>query len=194
MAGIFEQGGPQFGVEDAKIFAWASDGDYSGVTLIDIPSVQRVGITIRMQSAELEGDDGITAVTSKAIGVNVTIRNGSFAPTVWGVLFGKTPLTYDVSSRYMSIGIDKTNYIGLIARSDAAEGESDTHIFVPKLRVMEDVEVGFEYNNFTIPELSLSGVKDDNFTDAGGKGQFVYFIDHATATQIVGLPPEATAT
>ena len=60
----FDIASPQFGLADAKIATWNATNDYG--TEVDVMSVQLLGVTMQTVSADLTGDDQITATASRA--------------------------------------------------------------------------------------------------------------------------------
>jgi hypothetical protein len=129
----FETGGPQFGLSDAKIATWTAAGAYGTVT--DVMSVQMVGVTLQYSSAQLEGDDAITATAARAIGGQVTLRFGSISLDVLAILTGKAVGTISSVEQVAIEGGDRMPYFGLIGKALAEEGSGDTWVFVPKAKI-----------------------------------------------------------
>jgi hypothetical protein len=186
MSSIFSQGGPQFGVNDVKIGAWNGDGSYG--TMTDVPSVRSIEVQFQTVNGMLEGDDAITAAAAYITSAQVRFQMGSVKPEVLEVLM-QANLESSGGTRQLRIGSDIMQYFGLVAKANAGEGAGDTHIFLPKLKVMEGFSVRFEYGQFATPELVCTALVDANFTDAGGRSLIGYFIDHDTAADIATLPP-----
>lgn len=153
-------GAPQFGLEDVKIATYNATNDYG--TAVDVPSVQLMGTVMQVISAQLEGDDQITDTHAQVIGGTSQIRFGSLSIAALEVLLGidstENGSVYDWLS--ISAGSDMP-YIGLCGKISATQGSGDTHVFLPKVKIMEDVQIiQAEYGSYIIPEVSLQAVDD----------------------------------
>jgi hypothetical protein len=181
--GIFgDFGNPTFGLRDLKIATWNSAANYG--TAVDIPSAQLYEVSPETVSAELEGDDVITATHAFAISATVRIRFGSVPLEVLQILTGNTYDSYGTTpSRIRSLVIDAISfpYFGICGKALSTEDSGDMHIFVPKLKVMDGFTIGFQYGQFTIPEITCKAVPGIN-------NKIVEYILHETAAN-VALPP-----
>lgn len=186
---LFSFGGPSYGLEDAKVATNNGNGTF-GVNQ-DVPSVQMLQVAIQTTTANLEGDDRITATASKMISGQVTLRFGSVPFEVYAILTG-SPLqssgSGDSAYRFLDIASRKMPYWGIIGRADAAEGSGDTHIFVPKCKITEGFTIKLEYNTFSIPEVTCLAVGDENFPDANGNPTVMRVIEHPDL-ELATLPP-----
>lgn len=182
---IFDsQGSPQFGLADVRIAAWDGDGTYG--TLVDVPSVQEVGVTLRVQSAELTGDDAITAIASRIIAAGGTFRHGSIDVDVLEVLIGNTATSSiaspnNVKNLRVRAG-DNLPYFGLIGKALAEEGGGDFWVFLPKCRVTSDMAIALRYGEFAIPEMQFVAVDDADW----GLANILW---NETAAAISVMPP-----
>lgn len=186
---LFDYGGPQYGLSDGKIATWTGDGTYG--TPVDIPSIQLLRVQVNTVNAELEGDDTITATASRVVSADVTFRFGSVKMDVLSVLLNQTKVESGVTpNRYSFVPVSSQNptYFGICGSAKAEEGSGNTQLFVPKLKLMEGFQLSFEYNNFSIPEITCRAVYDTNFTDANGLPMLFYPMQYETA-QTVTLPP-----
>lgn len=177
-------GAPQFGLNDVKIATWNGTNDYDDE--VDVPSVQMMGTTLQVVSAQLEGDDEITATASRAIGGQIQLRFGSISMTALEVLLGQSA-TSSVSSpnevKQLQIdGGDNLPYFGIVGLALAEEGGGDTQIFLPKCRITSDVQIAMlQYGQFAIPEMTVQAVSD-------GTWGIVNVVQHETTTAIA-IPP-----
>jgi hypothetical protein len=177
-------GAPQFGLNDVQVATWNSAGNYGDE--VDIPSAQMMGATLQQVSAQLEGDDAVTASASRAIGGTVQIRFGSISLAALEVLVGST-ITSSLSTpnvtKSMKIdGGQNMPYFGICGKALAEEGDGDTHVFIPKAKIMGDFQIAMlEYGRFAIPEVTAQYVKD---TTHG----LIKIIEHETAVA-VAIPP-----
>ena len=177
-------GAPQFGLEDVKIAVWNSAGSYGDE--VDVPSVQMYGAILKIVSAQLEGDDQITASAARAVGGESRIRFGSVSIAALEVLLGNdstasgsTPTAQD---ELRMIGGDNMPYFGICGKALAEEGSGDLHVFLPKVRIMQDVELAtLQYGQFAIPELTVAAISDSSYG-------IINLIEHETATTVV-IPP-----
>ena len=181
--GFDSYGAPQYGLNDVKVAAWTATDTYG--TAVDVPSVQMMRTTMRIISAELEGDDEITASGSRAIGAQVQVRFGSVSLAVLEVILGiaSTPSGSPATQDHLQItGGARMPYFGLCGKINAEEGVGDLHVFLPKCKIMSDVElVPAEYGQFAISELTVMCVKDATY-------EILNLIEHAADTAIT-IPP-----
>jgi hypothetical protein len=159
-------GAPQFGLNDCKVAPWLATNSYG--TAVDVPSVQMMGAILRMLSAELEGDDRITAVAARSIAGQGQFRFGSFNMAVAEVVLGKTSTasgtTPNQQDELRVVGGDNMPYFGLAGLALAEEGEGGIVVFFPKVRITADVTIAsMEYGSFTIPEVQVTAVSDASY-------------------------------
>lgn len=179
-----DYGAPQFGLNDVKIAAWNATNSYGSA--VDVPSVQMMGATLRMMSAELTGDDRITAAAARAIGGQVRIRFGSINIRALEVLLGNTATSSVASPNavksFRVVGGDNMPYFGIVGKALAEEGSGDTLVFLPKVKIMSDVTLAqLEYGTFAIPEFEALAVDDDTYGA-------INIIERQTAGSVV-IPP-----
>lgn len=183
----FDQGAPQFGLSDAKVQKWASAGTYSG-SITDIMSVQMIGVTMQMVSAQLTGDDQITATASRAIGGTVRMRFGSINLDALAIITGKSVGTISSVEQLNIEGGDRMPYFGIIGKALAEEGTGDFWVYCPKAKLMGDFQIAMlEYGNFAIPEVTVQLVNDATYG-------IINLISHPTDVAITVMPPANIAT
>lgn len=176
----FEQGSPQFGLNDGRLATWNATNDYGALS--DIMSIQMGTATMEVISAILTGDDRQTAIASAAIGGTVQVRMGGLNPTTLGILTGKSVTTISSVNQLQIQGSDRMPYVGIILKSLSAE-TGDTWLFVPKCKIVSNFTIfQAEYGAFTIPEVTLQVVDD------GTWGAF-NIITHPTDLAITVIPP-----
>jgi hypothetical protein len=159
-------GAPQFGLQDVKVAAWIGDGTYG--TPVDVPSVQMLGAILKVVAAMLEGDDQITATASRAISGESRLRFGSVSVAALEVILGNpsttsgsTPNQYD---NLRVSGGDNMPYFGICGKALAEEGVGCFHLFLPKCRIMQDVELAsLQYGQFAIPEVTVAAISDEDY-------------------------------
>lgn len=174
-------GAPQFGLEDVKIATWNATDDYA--TAVDIPSVQLMGTVLQVVSANLEGDDKITDSHAQTIGGQVRIRFGSVSMAALEVLLGLTSTASGaLQDHLMMSGGDDMPYFGICGKIDGTAGGGDLHVFLPMVKIMEDVTLAqAEYGNYIIPELTAQAIDDTTYG-------IINLVEHSTDTDI-SIPP-----
>jgi len=174
-------GAPQYGLNDVKVAAWTATDTYD--TAVDVPSVQLMGTTLATVSAQLEGDDSIMASASRAVGGEVRVRFGSISLAALEVILGNTSTASGAVQDHLKIsGGDNMPYIGICGKALAEEGTGDTHVFIPKCKLMGDLTIAqLEYGQFAIPEATIQIVDDATYG-------LINVIEHATAAD-VAIPP-----
>lgn len=181
---LFDFGAPEFGLYDAKI-AVLDTSDDTYATAVDVPSVQALMGDLQTVNDQLEGDDKITDTHANVISAQVSLRFGTVDLDVLDVLMnddredsGSEPNQYSK----LDIGDgSKFQYFGLCGKINATQGGGDTHVWFPKVKVMEGFSIGFEYGQYSIPELSCQAIVDAN-------GTLMKIIRHETAEAIT-IPP-----
>jgi hypothetical protein len=181
----FEIGGPQFGLNDCKIALWTAAGTYS--TAVDVMSVQMLGAVMQVVSADLTGDDQITATASRAISGTVSLRFGAISIAALEVLIGNTATSSVASPNNIKNlrvnGSDNMPYVGIVGRAIAEEGSGDTVIYIPKCRIMGDLNIAqLSYGEFAIPQVELRAVHDASYG-------VINVITRETASSTLTLPP-----
>lgn len=177
-------GAPTFGLTDAKVATWNATDDYG--TAVDIPSVQLMGAMLRILSAQLTGDDKITATAARAIGGESQVRFGSVSIAALEVLLGNNSTSSGSSPNrqdHLKVsGGDNMPYFGICGKALAEEGVGDLHVFLPKVKIISDVTLAqMEYGQFAIPELTVDAVDDATYG-------IINLIEHEAAA-VIAIPP-----
>lgn len=180
MSSIFEFGGPQFGVQDAKVADRNTDGTYG--TAKDIPSVNSVRLGPELVTSNLEGDDKITATYARLSTLQVTLVFGSIDIQVLSIVLGNS---YSDSGsgpelRTWEVGNENSPKVGLAFKTSGQDG-GDTQVFFPNA-VLTSVDLAAEYGNFSQPTMTFQANMDDD------KGYLMKVYKHATATDLT-IPP-----
>lgn len=170
-----------YGLNDVKVSAWNNPESYG--TAQDVESVQMYGATLNLESGQLEGDDVITDINARIQAVKVKLRFAFKALEVLNIITGITVTTSTTVSKNMIITRASMPYFAICGRADATEGGGDKWLFVPKCKLMEDVEVKFEKGQYIIPEVSAMAVYE------GATYGMMKLINHATAIATCTIPP-----
>lgn len=182
----FEIGGPTFGLQDVKIAAWNGADDYA--TEVDVMSAQSLNTVMRVVTAELTGDDVITATASRPVGSQITMRFGGVSIAALEVMIGNTATSSVASPNnvktFRVAGGESLPYFGITGRAIGAEDPTqDTLVFLPKVKIMSDFNlIQMEYGQFSIPEVTLMGVADSSYG-------IINLIQRETGSTTVEVPP-----
>jgi len=179
--GFDSYGAPQFGLNDVKVAAYTATNTYG--TEVDVPSVQLMSVTMQVVSAQLEGDDEITDTASNAIGAQIQLRFGSLSIGALEVILGIDSVPSGSTYDHLQIGGgDTMPYFGMCGKINATQGSGDTHVFIPKCKIMSAVTlITAEYGRYTIPEMTVQAVTDATY-------DIINIIEDAAA-QSVAIPP-----
>lgn len=171
-----------FGVRDAKMAVWTDTDTYSAE--IDLPAVSQFEVTLRYQTATLEGDDRIVDQFSKAIGATVRLRFAESVTLAMDIVNAITGSAIESSAgkRRVGVGDERNRYLGIIAQIMDTEDQGDNHIFLPKAKVTDGLNYSAAYGGYQIKELTLEAVSDDEYKP-------VYIYEHVAAEDAV-IPPE----
>lgn len=162
----WENGNPPFGLNDCRIAAYNDTDSYG--SLVDIFSVQMVNFNTRVTQAELTGDDQITAIASRPIAGQIELRFGGVSLAALEVMLGLTATSsVDSPSNVKNLRIGGGNslpYFGLCAKALAAEGGGQLELWIPKAKVMSDIQlVQLEYGVFSTNTVTLMCVPDETY-------------------------------
>lgn len=176
----FEQGAPQFGLNDGKLAPWTSTGVYGALT--DVMSIQSAETTLQFINAVLNGDDEITATASNLIGALLKFKFGGLNLSMLAVITGKEVTTISGVNQLQFIGGERMPYFGMIVKALSAE-TGDSWVFLPKCKIMSDFVIAQNgYGKFTEPELTVQVVPDETWGLAD-------VITHPTDVEITVMPP-----
>lgn len=180
----WEQGTPPFGLSDCAVAAYTATNTYGNE--VDVYSVQALNVTMRTVQAELTGDDQITAVASRPIAAQIEMRFGGVSLAALEVMLGLTATSSisspnNIKNLKVNGGTDLP-YFGLIGKSLAAEGDGQLEVFIPKCRIMGDVQlVQLEYGTFSINTVTLMAIPDSTYG--------LINIIEAESTRALAIPP-----
>jgi hypothetical protein len=181
----FDQGSPQFGLNDGKIATWnaGTPPTYTPPAGTDIMSIQMGSVSMEVISAVLTGDDTQTAISASAIGGTLQLRWGGLNLDMLAVLTGRTVTSGTSSMKSIRIGGgQKMPYVGIIVKALSAEA-GDTWLFLPKTKITSAFTLAqMEYGTFTIPEVTMQVVDDASWGA-------INVITHPTDVPITAFPP-----
>lgn len=182
----FEIGGPTFGLQDVKVATYTATATYG--TEVDIMSAQALNTVMRVVTAELTGDDKITATASRPVGAQITMRMGGVSIAALEVMIGNAATSSVASPNQVKTfrvaGGESLPYFGLTGRAIGAENAAeDTLVFLPKVKVMSDFNlIQLSYGEFSVPEVTLMAVADASYG-------IVNLIQRESGSTTVEVPP-----
>lgn len=179
----FDQGAPQFGVNDAKVATWINTaGVISYGTLTDVMGIQMAQASIQIVSAIANGDDKIVAAASRLTGAQLQMRFVGLNPSMMAIITGVAVDTISSVINQQFVGGERMPYFGAIIKALGEEG-GDTWVFLPKCKIMSDFTLfQGEFGTFTTPEVTVQAVEDSSWGIAN-------FITHPTDVSITVMPP-----
>ena len=183
MATSFDKGQPTFGLRQCIIAVNNLDGTFG--TAVQVPSIKIYNVDYKTVSAELEGDDTITATAAIATKADCDIQFGGITMSAYQVLTGINPTSSGSGSGYnakMLFAATNFPYFAILGQAYAAQGGGDTHIFVPKVKIMSGFSLKMEFGQFTIPDVKATAVLDPNYN------AIFSAIEHGTITA-AAIPP-----
>lgn len=177
MPGIFEYAGNLYDIDDLKIAVNNNNGTFG--TLIDVPAVDMFRMEFQTKNQRANGDGGIAALASAFEAVNVSMRNVGIKREHWAALFPTESYEYNstpnrVEDFFINFG-QPLAYFGAAARIfDGESATSGAIIFVPRIKIMNNVQWQAEYNTFVTPELTGFGIPETNLLTPGGRARSVH--------------------
>lgn len=192
MAGIFDYGGNLYDIDDLKIARNLGDGTFGD--LVDVPSIDMFRIEFVTKNQTGRGDGGITALASAIESCNITIRN-------LGIKRDQITYMFPADSYETGVEPDREEmtdiesgrpfpYFGAIAR--IFDGESDDAgalIFVPRIKIMQNITWNVEYNTFVAPEMTAMAVRDPVLLTTSGRNRFVRAIFYESELPAITAMP-----
>lgn len=150
-------------------------------------SAQMFGSAVDVVSAELVGDDQITAQFSRLIAGEISVRWAGNLLEVLEVLFGVTivssGVTPDQVEHLRVVGGSRLPYVGMIGQGLAEEGLGDMLVFVPKLKPTSQIRLtNMEYGAWQIAEFTARAVSDQDWG-------IVNIVRRETTDDTIVMPP-----
>lgn len=182
--------GPQYDIEAAYFCANNKDGTFGD--LVRIPSVESVGVRLIMKSREARGDGRITALQGAVEKMEISLKNTGMNNGISDLFLDVIKYDYGTTPdrrRRVRTAARRTKYVGMAFKCSAGD-EGDTHIFLPCLKLMSDIEWSFGYNEFVAPQMRFTGVGDFSLTDERGEPLMIDVIENETAEALVTVPFE----
>lgn len=175
--------------DDCKIAVNNGDGSFGTPT--DVYSCQMTEVTIVRRSGEGSGDGIITALASKIEKITGTVRYLGVQSDILAIITGASETSSGSTPnriRGLPLHRERAPYFGMIARTLASEGAGDAYMFVPRCKIMGDIKISYEENNFVTIEVPFTAVVDNHLT-TNSLGICVDVYEHETATDISAMPP-----
>lgn len=159
------------GVVDCRIAARTGVATYGAVH--DVVSIGSFGVTFNVASAELMGDGGVSDIFARIIKAEIRFRFGFRSMAVWSILTGQS---ISSTSSYDQIAVDsgKLPYFGILFVTEHSDGNGDTVFFLPKCKVMSDVEFSADQTQYITNEITATGVRENSTYGVVTKRQATY--------------------
>jgi hypothetical protein len=172
MAGIFQFGGNLYDINDLRVFISLNDGTFGG--MVDVPAVDMFRMEFVMKSQRANGDGGIAALASAVEAINVNMRNVGISRDHWAVMFPSSSYEYGstpnrVEDFFIEVGTPNPYFGALAQIFDGESQSSGAIIFIPRIKIMNNVQWQAEYNTFVTPELQGMAVPDTNLINPSGR-------------------------
>lgn len=168
-----------FGLFDVKVAPRVSAGNWG--TNVDVEAVQMMDVELDLETGELEGDDIIIDQHSKVQAINGNIRFGVKDLNVLATITNVTLGSY-TNYEMLTFGKDDMGYFGMTGRANSTETSGDKQMFVPKVKLMQNLTLGFEKGQYQIVESAFRGIYENETYGA------CKIIENNTA-QSVTVPP-----
>lgn len=155
-----------FGITDALIAQWTGTGTYGDA--IDVPHVKMMNATVRVLSAEGNGDNRIVALGSMVIAGNVHVQMTAVPMNVLEIIYGVD---------LVSVGADLTlvetlplmagqrlPYFGIVGLGEEAEGLGGILLGANKAKITSDIQLGsMEYGVLSSVEFTATCLGEDDY-------------------------------
>lgn len=161
----------QYDVDDVKVFANNLDGTFG--TGVDVPSCDLFVTGLNTKNQTMRGDGRITAIASSPESAECQIRFGSFAAAVMEIILGSSVASSGTTPNRkleMKVGAGQNfPFFSIVGRSPSglANGGA-TLIWLPCVKIMQNVSLRVEYNAFMMPEVTAMAIGDPVLTTTEG--------------------------
>lgn len=162
-------GDPVYGLLDARVGRWLNTaGVISYPDQQDVMSVQLMSSAIEVATAELTGDDRITATASRQVSGTINVRFAGNLIEVLEIVTGQAAVASGTTPAQMEhlriVGGARMPYFGIIGQGMAEEGLGDMLVFAPKCKVTSGITLtNMEYNTWQIAEFTVQAVDDEEW-------------------------------
>jgi len=162
-----------YDVDDLKLAVNNGDGSFGAV--LDAFGVSMFRIEWVARQADARGDGGIVATASQIETANITMRNVGIKGSQMSLIYPAD--AYDYDDTHQMIDVDSGRFYPYFAAAvrvfDGERTDAGAIIFVPRMKIVGNVQFQFEDNQFVIPELTCRAVRDPILTSYSGRKRFV---------------------
>lgn len=163
-------------------------GDTPG-TLVDVPGIQELTVTIATEGVELRGDNMVIAAVDKGNSVEWKMTAGGLSLATMQIIFGQTYTDTGVTPavvRRLDIAASTPRpYFVIVGHTLSDDGTQDLDVIVWKAKATGNVELTFKDEEFITPGFEGVGVAP---TGGANSGKPISFIQHETGTASATLP------
>lgn len=167
----------RFGLADCKIALRTAAGTYG--TALDVKAVTDLLVEVQTVEAELTGDDGIVDTHARGIKGIVTVKFGFSSLAPYALITGETHESSASGNERIRFGKFSPPYIAIAGQIKATNTSGDSHIYIPKCKLMSGFQLGGRYGEYITPELRFTAVVDDN------DDKIFHIVDHVAVTTVV---------
>ena len=154
-----------YSLVDLKVAALS--GETPG-TLIDLPGVRQLDVSLTTDEAELRGDNKILSIVDNGRGAEWSIEEGGMSMAAMQVITGKsfvdTGTTPNVFRRLDFKTTDSSPYFFIVGKSDSDDAVEDIHVAIWKAKCTDTIELSWQDGEFLTPSFSgraVGRVSDD---------------------------------
>lgn len=181
----------QYDVDDIKVAINNLDGTFG--PMVDVPSCDLFGSTLNMKNQTMRGDGHITALASAPESAQCQFRFGSFNSKVAAVILGSAESSSGASPNRkteMEVGAGQDMpYFAIAARAPDGLGKGGaTIIWLPCCKIMQNVELRIEYNQFLMPQVTGMAIGDPAIMKAGNVYPLLWKIKYYETAAAIAMP------
>lgn len=164
-------------ITDLKVIAYS--GGTLGSTLVDVPGIRSLQVTVPNEAVELRGDNAVLSVVDQGNTLEWQAEKGGMNLEVLEIIFGGTATdtgaTPNEIRTYKLNATDPRPYFGFVGVTPSDDAFSDLHVFVPKAKATGNLELTAQDQEFMVPTFSGRGVQHATHG-------LLQLIQHETAT------------
>lgn len=156
-------------------------GDVPG-TLVDVPGVQAMNVTLTNDTQELRGDNKTIAIVDKGTGLEWSFEQGGLSLDAMVVIFGlsytDSGTTPNIKRQWNVKSSDTRPYFFVCGKAISDDGTQDLQVSVWKAKATDNVEFALKDGEFLLPKfggIAIGRSADD---------RIMSFLQHETAAAI----------
>ncbi len=150
---------------DLKVAALS--GDTPG-SLVDVPGIQSMQVTVTNDNTELRGDNKVIAIVDKGSGVEWSMEEGGLSLDAMAVIFGvnytDSGTTPNIKRQWNLKSTDVRPYFFVCGKALSDDGTQDLQVSVWKAKATDNFELTLQDGEFVVPSfggLAIGRTSDD---------------------------------